>query len=351
MNNMERGRRRRFWLLKKWSSYTVWEHYATVFDAFVKAYEEAVANWPEGEAPPERNLRFAYEAQELYPQGLAALKLGDRTVWRNREDGYLGHAAFAVLRATESITSEEINRYDGGERGTPRYDSWTPRLEQLRLLKEQVSPLGGILVYEPQPASDAKPTAAYGLGDYDVNAILDEDAPSIGFTPALCPAAPAVSGILIESGESIPVDGIWELALPEQPAGKTDRLNYFLKKTVAPWVNDPSKGYVPGKQFVLPVTWRLVWEDTRYQDGKIPDELEYLSPTLDEPESATATLPDEALTGRVEGNRPCPRTGFWYTPAKQDSRQRFEKNQNMPVFSESNYGATIWYWDANQETD
>lgn len=111
--NLEQNRRSLFWLLQKWSSYTVWAHYASQFDVFVKAYEEALASWPTGERPPEYNLRFAYQAQNLYQKGLAALARGDRSVWREHEDGYLGEAASASFKAMEGVTSQEINKYDG----------------------------------------------------------------------------------------------------------------------------------------------------------------------------------------------------------------------------------------------
>jgi len=149
--NLQHNRRRLFWLLQKWSSYTVWAHYAKQFDIFVKAYEEALATWPDGERPPEYNMRFAYLVQDLYPKGLAALAKGDRSVWREREDGYLGEAESASFRAMEGVTSAEINKYDGGEHGVPLYTVWTERLEQLRLLKEAATPCGAALVYEPRP--------------------------------------------------------------------------------------------------------------------------------------------------------------------------------------------------------
>src|SRR5471030_1884353 len=116
---IEMGRRRQFWMLKKWSSYTVWERSAKAFDEFVKAYEEAVATWPEGEAPPEYNLRYAYEAQELYVLGLPLLRKGDRTVWLERDDGYLSSADFLSHSAMKGITSEQLNRETGGEHGQP----------------------------------------------------------------------------------------------------------------------------------------------------------------------------------------------------------------------------------------
>jgi hypothetical protein len=51
---------------------------------------------------------------------------------------------------------------------------------------------------------------------------------------------------------------------------------------------------------------------------------------------------------RCEAKQPCPRTGFWWTPAKQGSRRYFNQGEIMPDLPASQYGATIWYWDRHQ---
>jgi Domain of unknown function (DUF1911)/Domain of unknown function (DUF1910) len=50
---------------------------------------------------------------------------------------------------------------------------------------------------------------------------------------------------------------------------------------------------------------------------------------------------------RVMGGQKCPRTGFWFTPARLDSRRHFEQRQPMPEVG-GDYGATIWQWDEQQ---
>ncbi len=51
---------------------------------------------------------------------------------------------------------------------------------------------------------------------------------------------------------------------------------------------------------------------------------------------------------RCDASQPCPRTGFWWSPAKQHSRRYFQQGETMPDFPASQYGMTIWYWDQNQ---
>ena len=51
---------------------------------------------------------------------------------------------------------------------------------------------------------------------------------------------------------------------------------------------------------------------------------------------------------RTPAGDPCPKTGFWFTPAQPDSRRFFTVGQVMPAFSGSEYGATIWQWSEEQ---
>jgi Domain of unknown function (DUF1911)/Domain of unknown function (DUF1910) len=50
---------------------------------------------------------------------------------------------------------------------------------------------------------------------------------------------------------------------------------------------------------------------------------------------------------RAMAGEPCPREGFWVTPAKANSRRHFKAGEVMPDFK-SDYGVTIWQWDSKQ---
>ncbi|PLK47293.1 hypothetical protein [Uliginosibacterium sp. TH139] len=63
--------------------------------------------------------------------------------------------------------------------------------------------------------------------------------------------------------------------------------------------------------------------------------------------------PDEGEDGdrdrlRCPAGQSCSQTGYWMTPAKEDSRRMFKQGDVMPDL-DSNYGATIWQWDVAQE--
>jgi hypothetical protein len=59
-----------------------------------------------------------------------------------------------------------------------------------------------------------------------------------------------------------------------------------------------------------------------------------------------ATTP--ATANRCGAGQPCPREGWWFTPAKQDSRRYFKQGEIMPDMK-SEAWATIWQWDEHNQ--
>lgn len=53
-------------------------------------------------------------------------------------------------------------------------------------------------------------------------------------------------------------------------------------------------------------------------------------------------------TTRFEAGAVCQKRGFYFTPARLDSRRRFEIGEAFPDMA-SAYGKTIWQWDAKQD--
>ncbi len=133
-----------------------------------------------------------------------------------------------------------------------------------------------------------------------------------GKYPADLPACPAKNESRVgevASGEEIPIEGIWE---PWFPAGKVGCPNYFLKGSVA------HAYLLEGTNDEYDVRWRLLWEDTRYRDGSIPEEESTYFP------KSVAQTSLRALPGET-----CPRTGRWQSPAVKDS-VHVEAGEPMP---------------------
>jgi hypothetical protein len=73
--------------------------------------------------------------------------------------------------------------------------------------------------------------------------------------------------------------------------------------------------------------------------------VECASASEDVPQSDIA---DPAQLMRVAAGQPCPEAGFYFTPARANSRKLFKQGEIMPDLG-TDYGTTIWQWDAKQE--
>ncbi len=97
--------------------------------------------------------------------------------------------------------------------------------------------------------------------------------------------------------------------------------------------NEASVSYSVDPSGYLPTTWTLV-ERIADSGGGIPG-------------TETVITQTEGRL-RCEAKHPCPQTGWWFTPAKADSRRHFKQGETMPEF-QTDYGMTVWYWDGQQE--
>lgn len=66
------------------------------------------------------------------------------------------------------------------------------------------------------------------------------------------------------------------------------------------------------------------------------------------PAVATQAEVDATRRLRCVAGDQCVRSGFWFTPAKAGSRRHFNVGEVMPEVN-SDYGASIWQWDQNQQ--
>lgn len=58
----------------------------------------------------------------------------------------------------------------------------------------------------------------------------------------------------------------------------------------------------------------------------------------------SSPAPNATQIGRVEAGQPCPRAGYWFTPAQNNSLRLFKQGELMPAIDASNWGDTLWYW-------
>ncbi|MFV0663240.1 hypothetical protein [Denitromonas sp.] len=79
------------------------------------------------------------------------------------------------------------------------------------------------------------------------------------------------------------------------------------------------------------------WYFVEMIDGEYDDEADTA-----EPDTVTATH-----RPNVPANQRCPETGWWFTPAKPDSRRYFNQGETMPSVG-GDYGQTFWQWAPDQ---
>jgi len=79
------------------------------------------------------------------------------------------------------------------------------------------------------------------------------------------------------------------------------------------------------------------WYYVELLDGEFDEEL----PSHSDDRSRGTRL-------RCESGQPCPRSGYWITPAQVGSRRHFQAGDVMPSLG-GDYGVTVWQWDDNQQ--
>lgn len=106
------------------------------------------------------------------------------------------------------------------------------------------------------------------------------------------------------------------------------RCDYLKLLTLEPWDDDPN----PRFDYVSSQRWMRRFDD----DSDWPDAEERKSP---------AKIP--TVRPGIPAGQVCPESGWWFTPAKADSRRLFKQGEIMPDL-DSAWGSTIWQWDENQ---
>ncbi|MBU9573953.1 Imm72 family immunity protein [Burkholderia multivorans] len=270
-------RRKVFWLLQRLTSFSLWKRKRDAFARFANEYEKAVKTWAEDdpEHMPADNLPIIFEILAAYERGLAELAQGYRFVWRRGEP-----LQYAVNRY------QHLCRYffpdpDCWDRGA-QIAAYPPRVDTLaKLLRASEYQMENAPFEPARSNNDLAQLRAPSL-------LLDPSRYNHGFYtlrypvfPSYLPEVPDRAGPVISSGDKVPCDGIWEPVAIEQakllgivPVGDRSLrnngcFNYFVRDIRAPNWRDAT-GAVTGTR------WRLLWEDTRYTDGAVPDESQYL---------------------------------------------------------------------------
>jgi len=143
--------------------------------------------------------------------------------------------------------------------------------------------------------------------------------------PASWPQYRLNATITVATAQPVPRTGIY------LPSANDSSPAFMIEGKKAPQATIGDDPITTQNVSEAPTTWTLV-ERIADAGGGIPGAADPLA---------------AGIRLRCEGGQPCPREGWWFTPAKINSRRRFEHAEVMPVFT-SNYGSTIWQWDDRQ---
>jgi hypothetical protein len=368
-------RRKVFWLLKKYSSWTGWNALAQAYFAFADAWLQAMRKADDIDIDEfnQNATKYILDGRIAFEKGLALLKRGERTVFLGNLNqsfkawGYLTQGAYQ-LNFIRKIMDPEEYIFD-----------WMKNKEQVILANDALQDIrfGQESVLEREDENVAPEGSWNVLATFHpVYQLPMNDPKHMNFPEVLAPV-PMPSTITVETDSEVPFYGIYEpewgamtsakpgplsklktvftgqeKQTPSKPTlvGPDDEfpppprrehigcMNYLLAGTKAPYYKDEEHGPV------IPVTWRLIWKDTRYLDGTIPEEeAEYLAPVKDQP----IQYASKASRANVTAGESCPEAGWWFTPAKADSRRYFKQGDIMPNLG-GDYGQTFWQWAPDQ---
>lgn len=311
----EQVRRKLFWLLQRLSSYTLWQRKRDAWAYFTQQYEQALKTWPEkltkefdGEV-----IIWAYDALRLYDEGLPELAVGNRQVWQIKTGEF-----YQLVRPVDLV--QKFFYPLCHERWT-QVEAYPPEVEKLNKLRIAAKFQGEYLLYPPQNNV---------CNFFDAESLLAPEHYQWEFSyypypvfPKNIPPVPERSDIIIKTNDPVPCDGIWEpvkimynhklLVIKDGISGfkNLGAYNYFIRGMTAPrqvyydvlMESDTEMLITDDPIRYREVYWRLVWEDTRYCDGVIPDESGYF---LDDTQG-------ERIQCRT-GDK-CPHSGQWATLA------------------------------------
>jgi len=351
LRNSDHSLREAFYLLKKYSSYSWQSEIVRQNKLFVDGYEREFLRHPPPNYQPtawdEENIRIFWSYQAELDDGLAELMKGNRT------------QAYQLLRhgsQNEWLWSRRFEEMDLSEFGK----KFIGKVNTGIFAHAQRATLMSLFRGNSRHIDDLR-RDTYALPDW----ITDRDdaiAIMLGIPFGITgndlqpfPEVPS-DAVSIESDEEVPYSGIWAVEQSTDRKDETYCLAYlhvgvpavrmvsereYELNTRFNRMRDALARLYSNKIMPYPVRWRLIWRDTRYEDGTIPpEEAEYLAVN-------PATDPTQRL--RCKAGWPCPLDGYWSTPARANSRRHFQSGELMPEFT-SDYGETIWTFDADQKS-
>ncbi|MFT3721036.1 Imm71 family immunity protein [Pseudorhodoferax sp.] len=350
----EHERKQIFYWLKQVSSWTAWNRILGYYKAWADAAEQSVRAADNAGILEKSTILYddyVYILKGLAhcEEGVRRLRKGDKRVFQ-----YNAHGEFAMAGRAPDYWHAGI--WGRGEMGID-YER-TPHWEEFECTLKKFNAASGECSVDILESDDLDAAAPFSYGPW-----IHEWKSKIWFPDSLSDVPNPTDDVLVRTGKPIPCSGIWEPVDAPKPKGFSlfkqppprgpfpiiGCMNYLHGGSPAPRATQRTAD--SEELHHVDVTWRLLWRDDRYEDGSIPEEerdYRFLQPgPINPPQPTPLTTKQSEVLAGVPSGQPCPRTGYWLTPARADSRRHFERGELMPDLR-SDYGATIWQWDSRQ---
>ena len=155
------------------------------------------------------------------------------------------------------------------------------------------------------------------------------------------------------------IDAFWTVDTPEEASAKVGEYlaHWYASFSDAPWHD----GHLIQRETDMPYYGYWSFEAAAVcvihgiDDAPFRDHLVYPKDLADWARANGAVTRIQSGRGsepspllRHPAGHTCPRSGWWFTPAKEASRRHFKQDEVFPEIEGNSYGATFWQWSPDQ---
>ncbi len=330
-------RKQIFYWLKQISSYTAWNRILVFYRTWADTTENCArlaseASTAESNGGPANDYNAILKGLAHCEEASVRLKKGDKRIFKYDANGEL-----AMANRPRSHWMQRLFRIEDREEPELNEDNtpgWTPFRQALENLSHAWGECSPDIL-----ESQYLDTASHTFCNNYLRETLNRITP-----PNPLPEVPTPKEVtLVQSGKHVPCSGIWEPV----DAPKRNVFSLF-RNNEPPAESFPIAGTMSylhvgsnapnmaayGEELGLPTTWHLLWRDTRYEDGTIPEEERdyiFLKPdsTTEETRPVTSSAHEPFIW--VESGHPAPQTGRWLAEHDLQTSVTLQVGEVLPL--------------------
>ncbi|WP_229259645.1 Imm71 family immunity protein [Duganella aceris] len=327
-----------FYFLQRLSSVTAWRRIFEYYKAWADCTENSVREadrqgWADRTGITESDYVLILKGLAHCEEGVVRLGKGDKRVFKFDANG-----EFEMASRTLSHWASMKTRIEEGENGIdePHTPLWTEFKTTLTALNHAWQECSHQIL-EPRYVDEPALTM--------YNSWLQDKLKAMPF-PSVLPTVPdPLDNTFVRTNEYTPFSGIWEpieavpkktslLRLfsddpkPQPPFKIMGAMNYLLGGSRAPQIDIETAE----ESMSLDTTWRLLWRDDRYDDGRVPEQEQsyrFMQPKTEPAQNSSVALARETMWG--ESGSAVPSGGTWLLEFDLTTKIVLQKGQKLPL--------------------